>query len=137
MLASLLLLTPAGTSEVTSAEARAVAKETYIYGFPLVDSYRIQNAYVADRASPEYKAPYNRSSSVARVSTPQDTVIQTPNSDTPLGSRATGNEAGIVLIEPNWLASPSGPFVAFMRLYWPNEEALEGKWRRPPMVEAT
>jgi len=26
---------------VTPAEARAIAKEAYVYGFPLVDSYRI------------------------------------------------------------------------------------------------
>ena len=27
---------------VTPEQARAIAKEAYIYGFPLVDSYRIQ-----------------------------------------------------------------------------------------------
>jgi hypothetical protein len=38
--------------------------------------------------------------------------------------------------QPNWLPSPIGPFVAFMRLYWPKEEALEGKWKQPLMVQA-
>lgn len=32
-------------SEVTPAEARAIAKEAYIYGFPMVDSYRIEYGY--------------------------------------------------------------------------------------------
>lgn len=41
-------------------ETRAIAKEAYIYGFPLVDSYRIQNAYFIDKAGPEYKVPYNQ-----------------------------------------------------------------------------
>jgi hypothetical protein len=27
---------------VTPAEARAIAKEAYIYGFPMVDNYRIE-----------------------------------------------------------------------------------------------
>jgi hypothetical protein len=36
--------------------------------------------------------------------------------------------------EPNWLPSPSGPFAIFMRLYWPKQEALEGKWKQPPML---
>jgi len=29
-------------ADVTPAEARAIAKEAYIYGFPIVDNYRIQ-----------------------------------------------------------------------------------------------
>ncbi len=65
------------------AEARAIAKEAYIYGFPMVDGYRIQNAYFIDKASHDYKAPYNQIASFARVFTPDDTVVQTPNSDTP------------------------------------------------------
>jgi hypothetical protein len=67
----------------TSAEARAIAKEAYIYGFPMVDNYRIQYAYFVDRKSPEYKAPWNELRSVPRVYTPEDKAIQTPNSDTP------------------------------------------------------
>ena len=31
----------AGAQSITPAEARAIAKEATIYGFPLVDSYRI------------------------------------------------------------------------------------------------
>jgi hypothetical protein len=31
--------------------------------------------------------------------------------------------------EGNWLPAPSGPFFAVMRLYWPKEEALTGKWK--------
>ena len=31
-------------------EARAIAKEAYVYGFPLVDNYRIQHSYFVDRA---------------------------------------------------------------------------------------
>ena len=43
----------------TPAEARAIAKEAIIYGFPLVDSYRIQYSYFVDRGGPEFKAPWN------------------------------------------------------------------------------
>jgi hypothetical protein len=69
--------------DVTAAEARAIAKEAYIYGFPMVDSYRIQHAYFVDTANPEYKAPWNQIVNVPRVYTPADTAVQTPNSDTP------------------------------------------------------
>jgi hypothetical protein len=60
-----------------------IAKEAYIYGFPLVDSYRIQYSYFVDRQNPEFKASWNQIVNIPRVYTPADTAIQTPNSDTP------------------------------------------------------
>ena len=33
---------------ITEQEARAIAKEAYIYGFPIVDGYRIMYAYFVD-----------------------------------------------------------------------------------------
>lgn len=68
---------------VTAEHVRAIAKEAYLYGFPMVDSYRIQHSYFVDPGSPEYKGPWNEVHSVARVFTPADTAVQTPNSDTP------------------------------------------------------
>ena len=70
-------------SGISPAEARAIAKEAYVYGFPLVDSYRVQHDYLVDRASPDFKAPWNTLVNTPRVYTPADTAIQTPNSDTP------------------------------------------------------
>jgi len=64
-------------------EARAIAKDAVIYGFPLVDHYRIQHSYFVNREHPEYKAPWNTLFNTARVYTPEDKAIQTPNSDTP------------------------------------------------------
>ena len=68
---------------LAAAEARAIAKEATTYGFPLVDSYRIQYSYFVDRGSPEFKASWNTIVNNARVYTPDDKAIQTPNSDTP------------------------------------------------------
>ncbi|MFK7777784.1 MAG: DUF1254 domain-containing protein [Gimesia sp.] len=68
---------------VTPAEARVIAKEAYIYGYPMVDSYRIQYAYFFDQENPEYKAPWNQLRNFSRVFTPEDKAVQTPNSDTP------------------------------------------------------
>jgi hypothetical protein len=68
---------------VTPEEAREIAKEAYIYGNPMVDNYRVQYAYFADRQSPEYKVPWNQIYNMARVFTPEDKAIQTANSDTP------------------------------------------------------
>ena len=73
----------APSAGITPEQTRAIAKEAYIYGFPMVDSYRIQYAYFVDSASPEYKGPWNEVHSVARVFTPADKAVQSPNSDTP------------------------------------------------------
>jgi hypothetical protein len=68
--------------DVTAAEARAIAKEAYIYGFPMVDSYRIQYAFFIDSGNSQFKAPMNQIMSLAGLATPADTAVQTPNSDT-------------------------------------------------------
>jgi hypothetical protein len=35
--------------------------------------------------------------------------------------------------EANWQPAPKGPFRMFLRLYWPKEEALDGRWKNPPL----
>jgi hypothetical protein len=35
--------------------------------------------------------------------------------------------------EANWVPAPKGAFATNMRLYWPKPEALDGKWKQPPM----
>lgn len=74
---------PASNSAPTPQQVREIAKEAYTYGYPMVDNYRIQYAYFADKVNPQYKGPWNQTHSIARVYTPADTTIQTPNSDTP------------------------------------------------------
>lgn len=64
-------------------EARAIAKEAYIYGFPMVDNYRIMYAYYVDTTDKEYRGGFNEVHNTARVYTPEDKAVQTPNSDTP------------------------------------------------------
>jgi hypothetical protein len=75
---------PAPTSAAVSPEqARAIAKEAYVWGFPMVDNYRVQYAYFVNNQDPEYKGGWNEIHNTARVYTPDDKAIQTPNSDTP------------------------------------------------------
>ena len=66
---------------LTPTEAHAIAKEAYIYAFPLVDNMRVQYTYFTDKNSTDYKAPYNTLFNIPRVFTPDDKAIQTPNSD--------------------------------------------------------
>ena len=74
-LATVLALTTVRAADITPAEARAIVKEAYIYGFPLVDNYRIQYSYFVDRQNPEFKAPWNQIHNVPRVYTPADKAI--------------------------------------------------------------
>ena len=109
----------------------------------MVMNYGVMYEYVIDKSSSQYKAPFNQIYNTARVFTPKDTAIVTPNSDTPysfiwmdlraeplvfsvpeiekgryfsvqlfdlytfnygyIGSRATGNGAGMYLV--------AGPYV--------------------------
>ncbi|MHA3024273.1 DUF1254 domain-containing protein [Mycobacterium sp. BMJ-28] len=72
-----------GREEVSMDEVREIAKQAYLYGFPMVDNYRIQYSYFVDQNDPNYKGGWNQIHNLARVATPADTAIQTPNSDTP------------------------------------------------------
>src|SRR5271166_3632770 len=81
--AIILNAAPASAQQLSPDEARAIAKEATTYGFPLVDSYRVQYSYFVDRSDPEFKGPWNTLVSNARVSTPDDKAIQSPNADTP------------------------------------------------------
>ncbi len=68
---------------LSAVETKQIAEEAFIYGFPMVMNYAVFYEYFIDKASPEYKAPPNQLYNTARVYTPKDTAIVTPNSDTP------------------------------------------------------
>ncbi len=73
------------TSEksLTPEEAKTIAKEAYIYGFPMVMNYKTLYAYALEKRSPEYKGDFNQMGCQARLYTPEDKAVVTPNSDTP------------------------------------------------------
>ena len=70
---------------VTPEEARDIARDAYVYANPLADSYRILYGSFVNRDDPEYKGSWNQLVNFARVYTPADRAVQTPNSDTPYG----------------------------------------------------
>jgi hypothetical protein len=83
MLAAVTFQPAYAHAAVTPAQARAIAKEAYIYANPLVDAYRAMYGWIVDEQDPEFKAPLNRIGNVPRVFTPEDRAVQGPNSDTP------------------------------------------------------
>jgi hypothetical protein len=64
-------------------DVRSIAKEAYIYGFPLVTNYQTLYKQVVDTTGKDYRAPFNAIASLANVATPEDKFVVTPNSDTP------------------------------------------------------
>jgi hypothetical protein len=45
------------------------------------------------------------------------------------------NESPGKELESNWLPAPKGPFSAYLRIYWPKEEVLQGEWTAPQMKQ--
>lgn len=87
-----LLLTALALSLSTSAwadftatpeQARAIAKEAYLYGFPVVEMYKTLYTQAVDKKSSNYKAPFNQIGNTAKAFTAKDTAFVTPNADTP------------------------------------------------------
>jgi hypothetical protein len=76
-------MSTSGTQELTVAEAKDIAREAYVYGFPMVVNYKTMYMYFVNEKSPEYKGPFNYLGCDARVFTPDDKAVVTPNSDTP------------------------------------------------------
>jgi hypothetical protein len=78
-----LFKTRAFADSLALDEARAIARDATIYGVAMLENYRIMYSYFVNRNDPDFKAPWNTLNNVARVFTPDDKAIQTPNSDTP------------------------------------------------------
>jgi hypothetical protein len=66
-----------------NVETRRIAEEAFVYGLPMVMNYAVFYEYFVDKESSEYKGPINQIYNTARVYTPKDTAVVTPNSDTP------------------------------------------------------
>ena len=81
-----LLITPALATAARCAdliETYETAEEAYTYAFPMIASYKAMYQFFIDKASSQYKGPLNQLFNEARVFTPKDTAVVTPNSDTP------------------------------------------------------
>jgi len=86
LLASLSILMSTGAwadFTATPSEARAIAKEAYLYGYPVVEMYKTLYTQAVDKGGANFKAPFNHIGNTAQIVTPKDTAFATPNLDTP------------------------------------------------------
>jgi hypothetical protein len=85
-------------------ETKAIAQEGFIYGLPLVMYYTSMYELFVDPTSSQYKAPIGTLTNEARVFTPKDTAVITPNSDTPYSLMEVDLRA-----EPTVISVPAVP----------------------------
>jgi hypothetical protein len=91
---------------ISADDARAIAKEAFIYGFPMAANYQTMYKQVVDTSNPDHRAPFNMVASSKSVATPEDKFVVTPNSDTPysylwMDLRAEPLVVTMPKIEPN------------------------------------
>jgi hypothetical protein len=72
-----------GVPVPTLAETKAIAQDGFVFGLPIVMYYTSAYELFVDPSSSQYKAPIGQLTNEARVFTPKDTAVITPNSDTP------------------------------------------------------
>ncbi len=84
----LMLVTRAG--QVTQAivdflavdQARNIAKEAYIFAYPMLENYKTMYSQAVDAGSSGYLAPFNRFAHFRQLLGPEFTEIVAPNNDT-------------------------------------------------------
>jgi len=78
------LLAPSTSAQdkITPDEAKAIAKEAYIFNYPLVMMYRTMYLQAIDTKSKSYSGGFGKWLHLG-TSTPKDTDIVSPNNDTP------------------------------------------------------
>jgi len=67
---------------LTPEEATAIAKEAYIYAFPMMENYRTMYVQAIDRMAPGYGAPFNELAHKTELLGPEFKDVVRPNNDT-------------------------------------------------------
>ncbi len=67
---------------LTPQRAVSIAKDGFIFGYPMIASYGAMFASAIDKADPQFKAPFNEIHNDPKVCSPQDPSVPTPNCDT-------------------------------------------------------
>ncbi|MFS0849228.1 DUF1254 domain-containing protein [Novosphingobium panipatense] len=85
MAAALMMTTSSAFAAppVTPTEARAIAKQAYIYAYAPMESYQTWRGQAVDPNSPTYVGGFGKFRHYSEVYTPENKDIVTPNNDTP------------------------------------------------------
>ena len=111
-----------GVSAPSAAEVRAIAKEAYIYGFPLVTNDGKTQFLVAN---PLKRYLLNSTMLKSFHYGSDGSLTLYVQKDAPGGGK-----------DSNWLPAPDGPFYAILRIYMPAPKVVNGTWKKPQMAPA-
>src|SRR5277367_3199221 len=75
--------TVAAAQNVSPAEAQAIAKEAYIYSYPMMESYQTWRTQAVDKDAAGYVGGFNVYRHFSEPATPDNKDIVSPNNDTP------------------------------------------------------
>ncbi len=67
---------------LTPEQAKQIAKEAYIYAYPMLEHYKMMFAMAMYPESGAYQAPFNVLTNNSKLNGPEDTIIVRPNNDT-------------------------------------------------------
>lgn len=73
---------PVVQAQLPAEEVTRIAEEAFVYGYPIVENYRVMYNSTQDKNYPQY-APFNAFYHARTVATPKDTLFVSPNVDTP------------------------------------------------------
>ncbi len=80
--ALIALAAPGRAAELPAPEIEAIAREAFIWGYPVVENYNVLHSLALDPSLPSFKAPLNAIGHARLLATPQDRAIVAPNVDT-------------------------------------------------------
>ncbi len=69
-------------SQVTPQQAQKIAREAYIFAYPMLENYKTMYIQAIDRNNPDFKAPFNQMTHMTRLLDADFTEIVAPNNDT-------------------------------------------------------
>ena len=70
------------TAELTPTEAKAIAKDAYIFAFPMLEVYKTMYVQAIDKNNPAYKGEINKFHHMTKLLDADFTAITAPNNDT-------------------------------------------------------
>lgn len=84
----------------------------------MLENYKTMYAFSVNKDLPSFRAPFNQFFHMHQLLGPEFAEVVGPNSDT--------------LYSTAWLdlgtATPEGPSALSLRIYWPEQDVLDGKW---------
>jgi len=71
-----------GIDDISSQDLRTITEKAFIYAYPMIENYKTMYKVAVDKSSELYAAPFNMIHHNEGLSTPDDSWVTTPNSDT-------------------------------------------------------